>query len=246
LSLVLPIYQRMSSESAMGELDKVRESFSLGLKIIAVVVFPLTTFVVLLRMPLFQLFLEHGKFTSQNTLHVSSVFLYLSMAIVGLGFGQMIVCAYCVLKKVKLLLGLSLCGLLLNILLGALLHREMGVEGLALASGASILLTSIFSLGALHKEIGGLNTLYLTRFTAKTLAAALVSGISVWGLLPLMSFWTGKNFLGQVAMIGLSAGIFCMIYILLMSLFKVGEINFILRLIKERMKLISQAQLSKP
>lgn len=167
------------------------------------------------------------------------------MAILGLGFGQVIVCAYCVLKKVKLLLGLSLCGLLFNILLSAILHKGMGVEGLALASGMAVLLTSLISLGVLHKEIGGLNTLYLMRFTAKALAAALLSGISVWVLLPFLSDWTGKNFSGQITTLGISAGLFSVLYLLLMSLFKVGEINFVLSLIKERMKWIGQAQFFK-
>jgi len=242
LSVVVPLYQRMSSESAMGDQGKVRDTFSLGVKITAVLLFPIATFVILFRAPIFQVFLEYGKFTAQNTIQVSSVFLYLSISMIGSGFGQMIVCTYCVLRKVRVLLIVSFCGLILNILLSGVLHRVMGVEGLALATGIATLLGSIFSFGLLNKEMGGLDVVYLAKFTLKSFLAAVLSGISVWLLFLCMDHWMKMDFLSQIIKLGTSAVVFTAIYLFLMSLFRMGEINLILNIIKDRFRIMSRAQ----
>lgn len=242
LSVVIPLYQRMSSESAMGDKGKVRETFSLGVKITAVVLFPLGIFVILLRVPIFQVFLEYGKFTAQNTVQVSSVFLYFSLAMLGSGFGQMIVCTYCVLRKVRLLLIVSFCGLILNILLSGVLHKAMGVEGLALATGIATLLGSIFSFGLLNREIAGLDVIYLAKFTLKTFSAAALSGVSGWFLFLCMGHWMNVDLLSQIIKLGISAVAFTAMYLLLMSVFRMDEINLMLNLVKDRFKFKSQAQ----
>ena len=246
LSLVVPLYQKMSEESATGDKAKVRDTFSLGIKMTAVVLFPLIAFILFLRFPIFQIFLEHGRFTLQNTRQVSSVFLYLSAASIGSGFGLMITGAYYVLRKLKILLVVSSCGLMLNVLLSAVFYKVMGVEGLALATGAATLLTALFSLGVLNKAIGGLDIIYLARFAGKTLAAALLSGILGWLLFYFMGYWIGMNLLNQIIKLGISAAICLGTYILLMSVLRMGEINFVLDIVKDRIKLIRQFQFFKP
>ena len=243
LSLVIPLYQKMSSEAAIGDKGKVMDTFSVGLKMTAVVLFPLATFVTFLRFPIFQIFLEYGKFTPENTAQVSSVFLYTSLSMIGGGLGQMNMYVYCALRKVRLLLILFMGGLTLNILLSAVLHKVMGVEGLALATGIATLLGSIFSLGVLNKEVGGLNVIYLGKFALKTILAAILSGILVWFLFLTMGYWVGMNLLGQMIKLGVSAVVFTVVYILLMSFFRMGEINLVLNLLKDRLKSMSQVQL---
>jgi putative peptidoglycan lipid II flippase len=146
---------------------------------IAAVLLPIAVFAVFLRFPIFQIFLERGEFTSQNTSEVSSVFLYLSLSMIGSGFGQMIAGAYCVLRKVRLLLILSLFGLILNILLSAILHGVMGVEGLALATGIATFLGCVLNLAILNREIGGLDVIYLAKFMVKTFLGAFIGGIGM-------------------------------------------------------------------
>lgn len=240
LSVVAPLYQRMSSEAAMGDKGKVMDTFSLGIKMTAVVLFPLVAFAIFLRFPIFQIFLEYGKFSNQNTAQVSSVFLYLSLSMIGGGLGQMIMYAYFALRKVRLLLVLLFCMVMLNILLSAVLHKVLGVEGLALAMGIATLLGSIFSLGVLNNEVGGFNVIYLAKFALKTVLAAILSGVLVWFLFLFMGHWVKMSFLSQVIKLGISAVVFAIIYILLMSFLRIGEINLVLNIVKDRLKSIGQ------
>lgn len=240
LSIIIPIYQNMAIASATGDQSKVRGSFSLGIKMTAVILFPLIAFVIFLRFPIFQIFLEHGQFSLQNTRQVSSAFLYLSMAGIGNGFGLMITGAYCVLRKLRLLFIFSLCGLMFNGLLSFILYRVMGVDGLALATGTATLLTTLFSLRALNEVIGGLDTTYLASFAGKVLAAALFSGIFSWLSFRVMSYWMGGNLLSQITKLGVSAAVFTGLYITAMSVLRMREINFLLDLAKDKIRLIGQ------
>ena len=243
VSIVVPLYQRMSSESAIEDKAKVRETFSLGLKMTAVALFPIAAFVILLRFPIFQIFLEHGRFTTQDTAEVSSVFLYLSLSMIGSGFGQMVASAYCALRKVRLLLVVSLCGLILNVFLSAILHKVMGVEGLALATGIATFLGCIFSLGILSKEIGGLDVPYLSKFMIKTSFGAVLSGALGWSLFLYSGQLVKGDLFSQIIRLGISAVVCIVIYILMMSFFRIGEIDLVLKIVKERFKLIRQVQL---
>ena len=240
LSVAVPLYQRMSREAAIEDKGKVMDTFSLGMKMTAVVLFPLVTFLIFLRFPIFQIFLEYGKFSTQNTVQVSSVFLYLSLSMIGGGLGQMIMYAYFALRKVRLLLILFFCVATLNILLSAVLYKVLGVEGLALATGIATLFGSIFSLGVLNKVVGGLNVIYLTKFALKTLLAAIVSVILVWLLFLAMGGLVKISFLSQIMKLGISGIAFIVIYIILMSFFRVGEINLVLNIVKDGLKSIGQ------
>ncbi len=246
LSILIPIYQNMAIASATGDQSKVRDTFSLGIKMTAVILFPLIAFVIFLRFPIFEIFLEHGQFNPQNTRQVSSAFLYLSMAGIGNGFGLMITGAYCILRKLRLLFIFSLCGLMVNGFLSFILYRVMGVDGLALATGTATLLTTVFSLRALNGVIGGLDTTYLVSFTGKVLVAALLSGIFSWLLFHVMGQWTGADLLSQILKLGISAAICVVTYILLISVLRMGEIKFVLDIIKDRIKLIKEFQFFRP
>jgi putative peptidoglycan lipid II flippase len=237
LSVVAPLYQRMSGEAAMDDKAKLRATLSLGMKMTAVILLPIAAFTVLLRVPLFALLLEHGKFTSQNTIEVSSVFFYLSMVIVGSGFGQIIVSTYYAIKKAKLLLILSICGVMLNIILDAVLVRPMGVEGLALATGVSAILGTIFTFWVLLKKIGGLDRIYLSKFMLKTSLASVISGVSGWFLFLYIDNFIKGNLVGQIIKLGVSAIVCMAMYTLLMSFFRMGEINLVLNIFKGRFKI---------
>lgn len=244
LSVATPIYQKMSSEAAMDDKTGLRDTFSLALKMIAVVLLPVTAFIVFLRVPIFTLLLEHGKFSSQNTAEVSSVFLFLSMVMVGSGFGQIIVNTFYAMKKMKLLVIISVSGVLLNILLDALFFKPMGIEGVALATGISAVSGALLALIVLNKEIGGLDWVYLLPFILKTFIAAVLAGGAGW-LLFLFSdiFIKIYFFLGQLVMLSVSAIVCGVIYALLMSFFRVNEFNLVLNIIKERFR-IAQTKLS--
>ncbi|MBI3754344.1 MAG: murein biosynthesis integral membrane protein MurJ [Deltaproteobacteria bacterium] len=237
LSLIIPLYQRMSAESALNEGDKIRTSFSLGMKMTAIILLPLTAFLIFLRVPIFTLLLEYGKFTPQNTLEVSSVFLYLSLAMIGSGFGQIIVNTFYAIKRMKAVVILSLGGVMLNILLDAALFKPMGLEGLALATGIAAILGAAISIGVLRRALGGVDGFYLSKFILKTSLAAIVSSGSGWFLFNAIDNLTAVDFTGQIMKLGVSAITCATTYVLLMSFLRMGEINFVLNIIKERLKI---------
>jgi hypothetical protein len=88
----------------------------------------------------------------------------------------------------------------------------------------------------LNKEIGGLDVIYLAKFMVKTSLGAILSGALGWLLFLYMGHLMKVNLLSQTMRVGVSAVVWIVMYILMMSLFRMGEINLVLNLVKERFK----------
>lgn len=229
LSVVAPLYQRMSSEAAMDDKAKLRATLSLGIKMTAVILLPITSILLFMNKPIFTVLLEHGKFTSQNTNDVSSVFLYLLPFLVFGGFGQIVVVAFYALKRSGLFLALNASGVFLNIVLAFFLFSPMGIYGLALAMGLAAFLGLIFAFWFLRKLIGGLNGLYLLKFFFKIFVASILAGVTGWALF---------NFLESnlIIRLCLSIGISIFLYFVVISILKIGEVDMVWNIIKDKFR----------
>jgi len=95
----------------------------------------------------------------------------------------------------------------------------------------------------LNKEIGWLDVIYLAKFMVKTSLGAVLSGASGWLLFLYLGQLVKVNFLSQITRLGISAVVWVTIYTLLMIFFRIGEINLVLKIVKDRLKFIMPGQL---
>lgn len=232
-TLVVPLFQKMSSESVLDEYDKVQNTFFLGIKMTSVVLIPLTFFAVLLRMPVFNVLLEYGRFTVRDTEEVASVFLYLSPAMLGIGFSQIIGNAFLALRKANHALVISFCFVLLNGLLDVVLFRSMGVRGLALATGLASCIITVSAFLVFVRLTGALRRDRLSGFLSKTVISAVLSSAAGW-----LVFYRLMSAVdtAQTVKLCVSAAVSVVVYAALMSAFKVSEINFVIDIIRGKIK----------
>ncbi len=238
VSIVIPLYQRISREAASNDRAGIGVTFTLGIKMISVLLLPITLFMILFRDPIFLLLLEHGKFTSQNSTAVSSAFIFLSLAMVGNGFAQIVVSIFYAIKKTGLLLVLSACGVMLNIVLDAALYRPFGVNGLAAATGITAALGAAAAVATIRKEMEGLDGIYLVKFVTKIFSLAFLSCGLSWILFYAMGHSAGFEHVSLFLKLFISATLCTISYIIFLSYCNVEEINFILGKIKERLNIV--------
>lgn len=232
--LVVPLFQRMSVESVLNERGKVRDTFLLGVKMTAVVLLPLTVFILLLRMPIFEALLNYGKFTMRDTIEVSSVFLYLSLAMIGIGFGQIIGNAFFAVQKIVPLFAFNCALVVMNALFDLVFFKAMGVRGIALAIGLSSCITIGIAFWTFGRLVGGFEGIKLSGFMLKSFIASLLSGVSGWLLFHSFSVLEIGWDVWLIVKLCISAAASGILYVMLMSVFRVGEINFALDIIKEK------------
>jgi len=234
VSIVIPLYQKLSNDAAKGDKASLAATFTLGIKMIAVVLLPAALFMVLLREPFFSLLLEHGRFTAQNSIEVSSAFLFLSLAMIGNGFAQIIVSIFYALKRTRLLFALSAGGVIINIALDALLYRPLGVNGLALATGVTAVLGAALAMSFLRKELDGFDRFYMIKFLSKISLLAFVSSQVAWITFYFIGHDVRLSHLNLFGKLMISAVICTLTYVILLSYSGVEEANFVLNRIKER------------
>jgi len=233
-SIVIPLYQRISVEAANDDRSGLAATFTLGIKIVAVVLLPIAIFMSIFRVPIFSLLLEHGKFTAQNNAEVSTAFLFLSLSMIANGFAQVIVSIFYALKKTFLLLFLSVTGVIINILLDAVLYKLMLVNGLALATSITAFMGAAAGMLLLRKEMKSLDVFHVIRFIIKIFFLAFLSCGLSWITFCFMD--NGRiDFLIVFGKLIISAMICLTSYIFLMNYFKVEEINYIVSSLKDRL-----------
>jgi len=237
-SIVVPLYAHLSTAAARNDINEVRAFFSLGIRMTGIVLLPVTSLFVFLRVPIFRLIYEHGRFTSQDTLNVSSVFLVLSVALILWGFAQTIVNTFYAMQRPKVMVFVTVTGVLLNIALDALLIGPLKLPGLALASGIGAIYGALVSLWFLREMLYGLDGSRLAIFLAKVSVAAMVAGVAGWFLAEKIGESNPIGIIPQIIQVSSAMSVGMIIYLILLILLKVKEVNLISSHMVERLPLL--------
>ena len=124
----------------------------------------------------------------------------------------------------------------MNIVLNVVLVRFMGHAGLALATSISANITIILLFISLKKKVGYFGQDRIIKATGKSLIAAIIMGISTYLFHIFVSSIIGSGLIQQVLALGVAIIFGATIYGILIVLMKVDEVNFIIELIKNKLK----------
>jgi putative peptidoglycan lipid II flippase len=225
MAVAVPAYTSLAESSAIGDMQEIRRTISAGVRLVAITTIPLAVLLVLFRIPVVDLWLQRGAFSSEHTQDVASFFLYISPAFVLWSFGQIMVHAFYALEETGLLVGINLINVALIILLDMALITLFQVNGLAMANSIGSLAGAVVLWTVLNKKVGGLNIQSLALFFAKVTLAAGLMGIlgrilySLLGRLPL-----SESPLFPVIQLAISTGCGALLYVGILLCFGIQEV----------------------
>lgn len=125
--------------------------------------------------------------------------------------------------------------LALNIVLNLILIRSMAHAGLALATSIATTVTTGSLIYGLRKKIGPLGLKELTTCGLKSLASSLVMGVLVYLIYyPLESRVLGNTLLELALLLGV-VSLGAAVYLLIIYLLKVKEMNWFVGLFKKKL-----------
>jgi len=137
--------------------------------------------------------------------------------------------------KTPMLNGMITVGL--NIVLNLILVRFMQHNGLALATSLSAVITTLLLITNLRKRMAGFGGRKLLSVFFKSAAASLVMGLVVYGLNGLIAeYIASSGKLIGLLVLGLVIGCGALLYFTLVYFFKVEEINWLIDMVKKRIK----------
>lgn len=232
-SVIYPMLSKLSSEN---DKSKFIESIYKSVNIVILLVIPITIGAIVLSLPIVKLLFERGAFDKNATYMTASALVFYSLGMVSFGLRDILGKVFYSLQDTKTPMLNGAIAMIVNIILNLILVKAMGHTGLAFATSISATICIIFLFISLKKKVGYFGEDKIAITTIKSLIASIFMGIVTLVFYRNISLFLGNGFINEIiSLIGsilLGASVYGIIAILL----KVEELNFILNLVKDKMK----------
>lgn len=233
VAVIYPILSRLS-------IDENKEAFNDAVvkssNTITLLVLPVSVGAMVLSKPIVQILFQRGVFDERATNMTAIALVFYSIGLIGGGFREVFNRVFYALKDTKTPMINGIISVVMNIVLNVVLVRFMGHAGLALATSISANITIILLFISLKKKVGYFGQDRIIKATGKSLIAAIIMGISTYLFHIFVSSIIGSGLIQQVLALGVAIIFGATIYGILIVLMKVDEVNFIIELIKNKLK----------
>lgn len=233
-TVIFPLLSRLSAEK---DIEGFKDKLIKSINVITLLILPITVGAIVLRRPIVSVLFERGQFDARATSMTASALMFYSLGMVFYGYRDVLNKSFYSLQDTKtpMINGILTVGL--NIVLNLVLVRFMQHNGLALATSLSAVAMTVLLFANLRKRLGGIAGRKLLAGFLKCGLASLMMGLAVYwlngfaeGHIHSSSGIIGLLVLGAVILIGAA------LYFALVYLFKVEEVEWLVDMVKRRLK----------
>jgi putative peptidoglycan lipid II flippase len=181
VAIATAVLPTLSAQAAKQETEKFRETLSLGLRLVFFIMFPAMAGLIMLRIPIVNLLLEHGEFNRMSTLGTASALLYYAIGLWAFAGVRVLSQAFYSLQDTKTPVRIALLALAANIVLSVvLIQTPLQHGGLALANSLAAALNITLLTKRLRKKIGRMDGRRIFNSLIKIVPASIVMGVIGW------------------------------------------------------------------
>ncbi len=246
------LFPTLSKQAALDNIGALKDSLSLGIRVIFLVVLPASVGLMVLGIPIIRLLLEHGRFSPHDTIFTASALFHYSVGLFAAGELYIINRAYYSLKNTKIPMIVAAIGITINYfadwfmmnylpVFAKTIHLPASLSYLGLAHGGIALSTSIvciFNFAVLifilRVRLKGIDGAKIARSGLRVLIASVALGFAAFYSWSLTAQFLGASTIGQalaVAIAILSGGL---VYLGLLLVLRVEEVKTVYDLVLER------------
>ncbi|KKY01106.1 integral membrane protein MviN [Paraclostridium benzoelyticum] len=230
------IYPTLSKLSSENNKEKFAESVANSVNCINLLVIPASIGAIVLATPVVRILFERGAFDERSTGLTATALVFYSIGMVGFGLRDILDKVFYSLKDTRVPMINGIITVLLNIVLNIILVKVMGHGGLALATSLSAIICIILLFISLKKKIGYYGQDKIRSTFIKTLIASIVMGVVTYFTYKFLFGILGLGFIQEAISLGVSIVVGAVIYLGLIIVFKVEEINMAIDMIKQKLK----------
>ncbi|MDU0298478.1 murein biosynthesis integral membrane protein MurJ [Paraclostridium sp. MRS3W1] len=230
------IYPTLSKLSTENNKEKFAESVANSVNCVNLLVVPASVGAMILATPVVRILFERGAFNDRSTTLTATALVFYSVGMVGFGLRDILGKVFYSLKDTKTPMVNGIIAVILNIVLNIALVKVMGHGGLALATSLSAIICIILLFISLKKKIGYYGQDKIRSTFIKTVVASLVMGVVTYFVYKFLFGILGLGFIQEVISLGVSIAIGGAIYLALIIVFKVEEVNMAIDMIKKKLK----------
>lgn len=236
-SIAVAVFPTLTSQAARKEMDDFKETLSMGIRSILLIIIPASVGLAVLSVPIVRLLFERGEFTHAATLVTANALIFYCIGLFAQSAVWVVTRAYYALHDLTRPLKVALTTIIINIILNYFLRPVLQERGLALADSIAVIYNLTVLLFVLQKKIGGIGIRKIFRsFVMITLSSGLM-GVVVY----LVSTYLGSHLdlsvrLNQVIQVGASIGLGAVVFAVAILMCKLDETQVIVDMIRRKFK----------
>lgn len=175
-TVLFPTFSQLVARNERGAL---RQSFSMGLRVVFFLTIPASLGLILLGTPIIQLLYARGAFTTESTVQTAFALQFFAVGLFAHSGLEIVTRAFYALHDTATPVKIGVAAIALNIVLSLVLLPVLAQGGLALANSLATMAEMLILIYLLRSRMGGVNGMQILRSLGKILPAALVMGLAI-------------------------------------------------------------------
>lgn len=230
LSIATTIYPQMSKYASEENLFSFKKMISESITAVNLFVTPSIIGILFFSNEITALLFGRGAFDENAVKMTSQALFFYSFGILGIGLREILSRPFYALQETKTPVINASIGIILNVVLNIVLSRILGIGGLALATSISATFTTILMFISLHRRIGAYGLTSITYTFIKIFLASIIMGF-----VSRLAYNIIDNYLSVNISLILAIILGGLIYIFIISLMNIEEINRIIVILKKKL-----------
>lgn len=228
------ILPSMSEQSAKGDIDGLRETFSFSLRLVFFMSLPAMAGLMALSYPIVNLLFQRGEFTFEATKGTVYALSFYSMGLWAFVGSKVVRTPFYSMQDTKTPLKVAVFSVAINILCSLILIGPLKHGGLALALSIATSVNFIILFVLLRKKLGRVDGRRILRSFIKTSLASSVMGIVGWMVIRSDMWHESGRVIEKTGILGGVIILCIMVYLLIMHLTKSEELEYLIKMYRER------------
>jgi putative peptidoglycan lipid II flippase len=226
IALGTVVFPKFSGEAASREMASFKKTLSFSLGTIFLIMIPAAVGLFIFRVPIVEVLFERNEFDAVSTARAATTLGYYCLGLVFYSGAKILIPCFYAFKDTRTPVRIVMVSVFVNLVLNLILMRSLREGGLALATALSGTLEFGLLLYFLKKKIGSIGAQTLFSAAVKMSAAAGLMGFAaLWIFKALNVFWIHEGFLIKAVILTILILAATVLYVLLVRLFRVREIE---------------------
>lgn len=234
-SIAAVIYPTLSKLLSEKNKEKFVDSVVKSINSIILLVTPISVGAMVLANPIVKLLFQRGEFDSRATTMTAIALIMYSLGMVAFGLRDILGKIFYSLQDTRTPMINGVIAMILNILLNIILVKHLKIAGLAFATSISSIICILLLFRSLKKKVGYFGQDKIFIVTIKSMISAIIMGGVTYISYDLLNEILGAGFVVEVLALLISIFVGAVIYLILIYLLKIDEINTLINLIKNKL-----------
>jgi putative peptidoglycan lipid II flippase len=233
---ILPTLSRQAALFAEGGAQAFKDTLGLGLRLVIVLILPATVGLFVMAHPIIGLVFEHGQFTAADTAIAVQALRYYLIGLPFAALDLLLIYAFYARQDTRTPALIGFGSLLIYLIVTIVLLPTFGLFSLMVADSVKHIVHASVSAIVLHRRLGGMGGQRLMRTLAQTCAAALLMGVALSWIDPLLEGWLGASSLLREIAVVMGGGLVSVaLFVGLAYLLRIEELRWLFGLLRRRM-----------